>query len=73
MTLSQPLPRVAISPSQGYSGQSDPAAPWSCQSREGRGEGLGRRNTSGSGTLAWGGEGLRGPSPRGPLPSLVWD
>lgn len=29
------LPGAALSPAQGYSGQSDPAAPWSCQSRGG--------------------------------------
>lgn len=35
VTLSQPLPRAILSPSQGYSGESDPATPWTCQSMRG--------------------------------------
>ena len=68
VTLSQPRPQVALSPSPGYSGQSDPAAPGAAsQAVAGQARGIGG-NTAGSAAppstvMAWGGEGLQGPSP----------
>lgn len=68
VTLSRPRPQVALSPSPGYSGQRDPAAPRAVsQAVAGQALCIGG-NTAGSGALpftstAWGGEGLQEPSP----------